>query len=113
MAFEHKNNALRRREAVGMNELVENFIKEMKLASGLNRQRVVEAWHVVSGAQRYTVDVTFRSKLVYCTLGSSMVRNQLYFQKDVLLGQMNEYLASDELFVKEGEPPYITEIVLR
>lgn len=113
MAYEHKNNALRRREAVGMNELVENFIKEMKLASGLNRQRVVEAWHVVSGAQRYTVDVTFRNKVVYCTLGSSMVRNQLYFQKDVLLGQMNEYLASDELFVKEGEPPYITEIVLR
>ena len=113
MAFEHENNALRRREAVGMNELVENFIKEMKLASGLNRQRVVEAWHVVSGAQRYTVDVTFRNKVVYCTLGSSMVRNQLYFQKDVLLGQMNEYLASDELFVKEGEPPYITEIVLR
>ena len=113
MAFEHKNNALRRREAVGMNELVENFIKEMKLASGLNRQRVVEAWHVVSGAQRYTVDVTFRNKVVCCTLGSSMVRNQLYFQKDVLLGQMNEYLASDELFVKEGEPPYITEIVLR
>ena len=113
MAFEHKNNALRRREAVGMNELVENFIKEMKLASVLNRQRVLEAWHVVSGAQRYTVDVTFRNKVVYCTLGSSMVRNQLYFQKDVLLGQMNEYLASDELFVKEGEPPYITEIVLR
>ena len=61
----------------------------------------------------YTVDVTFRNKVVYCTLGSSMVRNQLNYQKDVLLGQMNEYLASDELFVKEGEPPYITEIVLR
>ena len=52
MAYEHKNNALRRREAVGMNELVESFIKEMKLASGLNRQRVVEAWYSVSGAQR-------------------------------------------------------------
>ena len=59
------------------------------------------------------MDISFRNKVVYCTMGSSMVRNQLYFQKDVLVGQMNEYLASDELFIKEGEPPYVTDIVLR
>ena len=96
-----------------MGELVENFIMEMKLASGLNRQRVMEAWNAVSGAQRYTVDIFLKDGVLYCTLGSSMVRNQLYFQKDVLLGQINEYLDSDTLFVKEGDGPYIKELVLR
>ena len=106
-------NRFRRREAVGMNELVEEFIKEMKLASGLNRQRVIAAWNAVSGAQRYTVDVFIKDKVLYCTMGSSMARNQLYFQKDVILAQINEYLEADELYVKEGEAPYIKELVLK
>lgn len=113
MACDNRNNGLRRREAVGMDELVENFIKEMKLSSGLNRQRVIQAWYAVSGAQRYTVDVFVRSGVMYCTIGSSMVRNQLYFQKDVLVGQLNEYLASDESYVKESEGPFIKDLVLR
>ena len=47
MAYEHKYNGLRRRDAVGMDELVEDFIRDMKLASGLNRQRVAAAWNSV------------------------------------------------------------------
>ena len=113
MAYEHKGNALRRRDAVGMDELVEVFIKDMKLTAGINRQRVIAAWNAVSGAERYTVDVYVKAKVMYCTIGSSMVRNQLYFQKDVLLNRINDYLSSDDMYVKEGDMPYITEIVLR
>ena len=113
MGYEHHTKGLRRRDAVGMGELVEDFIREMKLTAGLNRQRVKEAWDVVSGAGRHTVDIYIKGKVMYCTLGSSMVRNQLYFQKDVLLNQLNTYLENDELYVKEGEAPYITELILR
>lgn len=113
MAYGEKNNGLRRRDAVGMSELVEDFIRDMKLASGLNRQRVAAAWNAVSGAQRYTVDIYVRDKVMYCTLGSSMVRNQLYFQKDVLLAQINEYLESDQMYIKEGDRPYIKELILK
>lgn len=113
MAYGEKNNGLRRRDAVGMSELVEDFIRDMKLASGLNRQRVAAAWNAVSGAQRYTVDIYVRDKVMYCTLGSSMVRNQLYFQKDVLLAQINEYLESDRMYIKEGDRPYIKELILK
>lgn len=113
MAYGEKNNGLRRRDAIGMDELVEGFIRDMKLASGLNRQRVIAAWNAVSGAQRYTVDIYVRDKVMYCTLGSSMVRNQLYFQKDVLLAQINEYLASDQMYIKEGDQPYIKELILK
>lgn len=104
---------LRRKEAVGMNELVEDFIKEMKLTAGLNRQRLIAAWNVVSGAGKYTVDIYLKDKIMYCTIGSSVARNQLYFQKDVLLEQLNSYLQNDELFVKDDGFPYVKDLVLR
>ena len=107
------NRALSRRDAVGMDELVGEFIREMKLASGINRQRVREAWNAVSGAGRYTIDVRLSGGRLYCTLNSSMVRNQLYFQKDVLLAQVNEYLKNDTLYVKDGEDAFVKEIILK
>ena len=109
----HKNNALRRRNAVGMDELVEEFIREMKLASGISRQRVREAWNVVSGAGNYTIDVQIVNGVMYCNMASSMVRSQLYFQKDVILAQINEYLKNDVLYVKNGDNSYIKDIVLK
>lgn len=113
MAMEYKGNTLQRRDAVGMDELVEQFIRDMKLASGINRQRVIAAWNSVSGASRYMVDVYLKGKTLYCTIGSSVVRNQLYFQKDVLLAQLNNCLGSDDMFIKDDEGPYVTELILR
>ena len=113
MTMEYKGNTLQRRDAVGMDELVEQFIRDMKLASGINRQRVIAAWNSVSGASRYTVDVYLKGKTLYCTIGSSVVRNQLYFQKDVLLAQLNNCLGSDDMFIKDDEGPYVTELILR
>lgn len=113
MAMEYKGNTLQRRDAVGMDELVEQFIRDMKLASGINRQRVIAAWNSVSGASRYTVDVYLKGKTLYCTIGSSVVRNHLYFQKDVLLAQLNNCLGSDDMFIKDDEGPYVTELILR
>lgn len=113
MAYSNGKNGLQRHDAVGLDQLVEDFIKELKLTDGLNRQRIIAAWNTVSGAGQYTVDIYVKNRVMYCTLGSSMVRNRLYFQKDVLLDQMNAYLASDEMYVKEGEGPAIMELVLK
>ena len=95
-------NKLRRKEAVGMDELVTQFIREMRLSSGINQQRVTEAWNMVSGAARYTISVSYVGAIVYVALNSSMARNQLFYQRDVLMKKMNEYLAADALFV--GDP---------
>ena len=97
-----------------MESLVSQFIREMKLSSGINQVRVTEAWKTVSGASRYTLSVSYVGTYVYVTLNSSMARNQLYYQKDVLMQKMNEFLAADTLFVsnpKGGLP--VTNIVLK
>ena len=97
-----------------MEELVSQFVRDMKLVSGLNRQRVAEAWSVVSGAGKYTLSTTFEKGVLTCFISSSLVRNQLYFQRDVLVHKINEYLAADELFVdaQDGSPAVKT-IVLK
>lgn len=99
MSYDGRGNRLRRQEAVGMDELVRQFIREMRLSAGLNRQRIEEVWNEVSGASRYTLGVNFANGTLYCTLSSSIVRNQLYFQKDFILKGINEKLKSDELFI--------------
>ena len=98
MAFDGRSNKLRRKEAIGMDELVSQFVRDMKLVSGLNRQRVADAWMQVSGAGKYTLSTTYERGVLTCYISSSLVRNQLYFQRDVLLKKVNEFLASDALF---------------
>ena len=107
-------NRIGRKDAQGMQELIAQYIREMKLSSGFNRQRVFEAWDVASGASRYTIDRFFKDGMLYCTISSSVVRNQLYFQRDVLLQKMNEYLSDDAMFVHDGKDgPIIRNLILK
>ncbi len=113
MAYDGRKNGLRRQEAVSMDMLVDQFIRDMKLASGLKRQRAEEAWRSVSGAGRYTLDVTLNKGVMVCTLSSSVVRSQLHFRRTLLLRSLNEYLKGDELFVTDGRQEYIETLILR
>jgi hypothetical protein len=108
------DNRIQRKEAVGMDELVTQFIKEMKLSSGINQQRVTEAWNQASGAARYTLSVSYVGAIVYVALNSSMARNQLFYQRDVLMRKMNEILAADSLFVGDSKGgPAVRNLILK
>ena len=114
MAYDARTNKLRRQEAVGMDDLVSQFVREMKLTSGLNRQRVADAWTQVSGAGKYTLSTTYERGVLTCYISSSLVRNQLYFQRDVLLKKVNEFLAADNLFASEqGGGQAVKTLVLK
>ena len=108
------DNRIGRKEAVGMESLVAQFIREMKLSSGINQVRVTDAWNIASGASRYTLSVSYVGTYVYVTMSSSMARNQLYYQRDLIMQKMNEILAADSLFV--GSPKggaAVTNIILK
>ena len=96
-----------------MDELVSQFIREMKLTAGLDRQRISEAWGIVSGAGRYTLDVTFDKGVMVCVLSSSVVRNQLYFQRESLIKRLNEHLAADPLLGGDGTRTIVRNLILR
>ena len=113
---EHKkrNYFIRRKEALTMEEVIEEYIKSAKLASGLNTQRVFAAWDACSGAGPFTLKRFFRSGTLYITLNSSVIRNQLSFQKTELVEKMNATLAGDRLFTSDNRTVgYIQELVLK
>ena len=114
MEVEDYRNASRlaRKEAVGMDELIRWFVQDMRLSSGLNRQRVFAAWDKVTGAAPYTLSKTFFKGILYCTLSSSVVRSQLSFQRNEIAGAINAALAEDELFTGPAEG-YVKSIILK
>ncbi|MBR1699718.1 MAG: DUF721 domain-containing protein [Bacteroidales bacterium] len=105
---------IHRKEAIGMDKVVEEFIKSMKLSAGLNTQRVFAAWDACSGAAPFTIKRFYRGGKLYITLKSSVIRNQLYFQKDALIEKMNAFLSEDTLFTADNRTVgFIRELILK
>lgn len=105
---------IHRKNALSMEEVVDRFIKQMKLAAGLNTQRIFAAWDACSGAAPFTLKRFFRDGTLYITLSSSVVRNQLYFQSDSLVEKMNLWLSNDGLFTDDNRSVgYIRGLVLK
>lgn len=112
--MQRRLGGISRKDPVAMEELVQMFIKSMKLSAGLNTRRIFEAWDAASGASRYTLRRYFRDGKLYITLNSSMVRNQLGFQKAELVDRINELLREDELFLKDDpQVKYVEELILK
>ena len=109
-----RRSGINRKDPVAMEELVQMFIKSMKLSAGLNTRRIFEAWDAASGASRYTLRRFFRDGKLYITLNSSMVRNQLGFQKAALVDRINAILREDELFQKDDpQVKFVEELILK
>ncbi|MBR6246946.1 MAG: DUF721 domain-containing protein [Bacteroidales bacterium] len=101
---------LSRKDAVGMDELVAMFIKNMRLTAGLNRQRIFEAWNQVSGASQYTLDKFVKDGVLYCRLSSSVARSKVNLQKDFILQMLNARLQTDSMY--DSSEGFVKSIVL-
>ncbi len=105
---------IHRKQALTMEEVVAQYIKSMKLAAGLNTQRIFEAWDACSGAGPFTLKRFFRDGKLYITLNSSVIRNQLSFQKEALVEKMNAWLSEDQLFTADNRTVgFVREIILK
>ena len=112
--MQRRLGGINRKDPVAMEELVQMFIKSMKLSASLNTRRIFEAWDAASGASRYTLRRYFRDGKLYVTLNSSMARNQLGFQKAELVDRINEILREDELFLKDDpQVKFVEELILK
>jgi len=106
--------SIHRKEAVGMDKIVEAYIKSMKIAAGLNTQRVFAAWDACSGAGPYTLRRFYRGGKLYITLSSSVMRSQLFLQREVLIEKMNAFLTQDVLFTTDNKTVgFVQELILK
>jgi hypothetical protein len=105
---------IERKTALGMEELVQQYIKSMKISSGLNTHRIVAAWDQASGAAACTIKRYYKGGKLYITLNSSVVRSQLSFQKEALIEKINYLLRQDTLFTRDDpNVSWVTELILK
>ena len=105
---------IHRKEAVSLETVVQQYIKSMKIAAGLNTQRIFAAWDACSGAGPFTLKRFVRGGKLYITLNSSVLRIQLYFQRDVLVEKIYAFLSEDALFTADNKTVnFVQELILK
>lgn len=105
---------IEKKQAVPIGDILKDFIKSNHLTRGINIQKIFDAWDTVSGARDFTIRKFFRDGRLYITVNSSVVRSQLYYQKDLLIEKMNARLSQDRLFSPEDESTgHIRELILK
>lgn len=107
-------NRIARKTALPLSDLIRDYLRDARLTAPLNTQRIFAAWDAASGAGPYTVRRFFRDGRLYITVDSSVVRSQLSFQRDALVGKINALLADDELFTRDdAHVGYVRELILK
>ncbi len=105
---------LRKRNAVPVGSMLKLFLHDSGLLPQWNAHRIAEAWNKASGAGAYTLSTHFAAGVLYCSLSSSVLRNQLYFQRTEILEALNRILLADEMFTPpaDGSAP-VKALVLK
>jgi hypothetical protein len=105
---------IHRKQALDMEEVIDQYIRSMKLAAGLNTQRVFAAWDDVSGAGSATLRRYYRDGVLRVSLSSSVLRFELGLQKAQIIERMNAWLLQDDLFIKDDpKVGLVKDIILK
>ncbi|RKR07115.1 uncharacterized protein DUF721 [Maribacter vaceletii] len=80
-----------------LNEALQEFIKENKLQSGMDKVNVKEAWINLmgNGVNNYTTAVELRNETLFVSLSSSVLRNELSQGKSKIITMLNEELGKE------------------
>jgi len=97
-----------------MDSLLGRCIRSMGLTPGINTRRIFAAWDEASGAGPFTLNRFFRNGTLYITVRSSVIRSQLYFQRDLLIEKINTILRADAMFDPTSQTVgFVKNIVLK
>ena len=80
-----------------IDDLLKSFVKENKLEKGLDIVNVEAAWRDLmgNGVNNYTKNVKLHQQTLYVELSSSVLREELSYGKEKIIGMLNEALGKD------------------
>ena len=81
-----------------IDSMLEFYLRDSGLIGQWNENRIFQVWDHCSKAAKYTLSKSYVAGTLYVSLSSSVVRNQLYFQLDIIKKEMNLALAADRQF---------------
>lgn len=106
--------SLERKDPSPMLDLVPMFLKLSGMTQVVNENLILTAWDRVTGAGPYTLKKYLKEGTLVCHISSSVVRNQLYFQKDEIVAAINAEVASDPVNAGNASGrKYLKAIILK
>ena len=98
------NAYLQKKDPEVLSDLIPAFLRTMGLAPALRTQLILDAWDKASGASAYTLSKYVKNGVLFCSISSSVLRNQLFFRKDDIVEEINKIVLNDPMMtgVKPG-----------
>ena len=91
----------KRGEIKNISKVLEDVISQKHFKVGIDNLRVQEAWVKTMGEniQKYTYNVEFKKGKLYIKLKSSVLKEELIFEKNKVINLINQELGKE--YVKE------------
>jgi len=89
--------AKRNNDNLPISDILKEFVASNKLQAGLDKVDVREAWQKMmgNGVNNYTNDVTLDGDVLYVSLSSSVLREELSYGKEKIIKMLNESVRKD------------------
>ena len=80
-----------------ISDVLKQFIEVNKLESGMDKIDVEQAWKNLmgNGVNTYTKEVVLKGTILYVTLSSAVLREELSYGKDKIIKMINEEMGNE------------------
>lgn len=85
---------MKRGSLKSISEIVRETCREEGLETPLNEYRLIQAWEQLLGSsvQSYTKNLFIKNQILYVTLTSSVLRQELMMNRRTLVHRLNEHV---------------------
>ena len=95
---------MKRTNTVSLAQIINELLGEYKIEGIIKEKRIIAAWPEVLGPLSKPDDKLYiKNKILFAQISSSVVRNELYMMRSILLQRLNEKAGAE----------VITDIVFR
>nr|WP_304329013.1 DUF721 domain-containing protein [Phocaeicola plebeius] len=87
---------MKRNNTEQIGDVLQQFLRQQGLETPLNEYRLVDAWKDVVGPviARYTTNLFIKNQVLYVSLSSSVIRQELMMGREMLVRNLNAQVGS-------------------
>ena len=87
---------MKRNNTEQVGDVIRQLLRQQGLETPLNEYRLVEAWKDVVGPviARYTTNLFIKNQVLYVSLSSSVIRQELMMGREMLIRNLNAQVGS-------------------
>ncbi len=87
---------MKRNNTEQIGDVLRQFLRQRGLETPLNEYRLVDAWKDVVGPviARYTTNLFIKNQVLYVSLSSSVIRQELMMGREMLVRNLNAQVGS-------------------